>query len=162
MRVPDRDDELADAQALRVAERGRNEVAGLRAEDGEVRQRVRSDDLEVELAAVGERCSACAGRARDDVRGREHEPVGRDHDRAAAAVEHPPAAHAARDTEAADGRRETFRDADHRARVRIESFGVVELSTGNGARLLRPEDRVDVDQRHSGQASSGQKGSVVC
>src|SRR5207248_11728230 len=86
VRVSDRDDELADAQLLRVPELGGHEVARLRPQDGEVGERVGADDGVVELAAVDERGSPAAAPASDDVRGGEEEAVRRDDDRAAAAA----------------------------------------------------------------------------
>jgi hypothetical protein len=66
VRVADRDDELADAQPLGVAELGGHEVARVGAQHREVRERVGADDLELELAAVDERRApaAAAGRRR--------------------------------------------------------------------------------------------------
>ena len=55
MRVADRHDELADAQRGGVAERGGRGRGLLRAEHGEVGERVRADHPERQLAAVGER-----------------------------------------------------------------------------------------------------------
>ena len=46
--------QLADAQARRVAELGRDERVGLGAQDGEVGERVGADDLGAELGAVRE------------------------------------------------------------------------------------------------------------
>ena len=61
------------------------------ADDGEVGQRVGADDLEVDLAAVGEGGHAAVGPL-DHVGGREQEPVGGDHHRRARALRAPPAA----------------------------------------------------------------------
>ena len=55
VRVPDRDDELADLERSRVAELGGGEAARLRPQDGEVGERVGADDLDGELAPVHER-----------------------------------------------------------------------------------------------------------
>ena len=85
MRVADRDHELADAQALGVAERRGRQIAG-RAHDREIGERVGADQLELDLAAVGERRVPAPAGARDDVRRGEQEAVARDHDAAAAAV----------------------------------------------------------------------------
>ncbi len=64
VRVADRDDELADAQRRRVAQLGRDQVAALGLEHGEVRQRVAADDGEAQLAAVAERRHVRPGIAR--------------------------------------------------------------------------------------------------
>ena len=85
MRVADRDDQLADTQAFRVAERGRSDVTGS-ADDREVGQRVGADQLELELAAVGERGAPSPFGAGDDVGRREHEPVRGNHHAAPAGV----------------------------------------------------------------------------
>ena len=94
VRVADRDHELPDPQALRVAQFGGHEVARVGAEHGQVRMRVRADDLEAELAAVNERSPAAVLAAGHDMSRGEHEAVGRDHDCAAAAVQPPPVASA--------------------------------------------------------------------
>ena len=67
-----------------------DEVVGLGAQHGEIRERVGADDLEA--AARGRRRTRRARRvaARDHVRRGEHEAVRRDHDRAAAAVQRRP------------------------------------------------------------------------
>ena len=76
-RVADRDDELADAEPIGVAERGRGQAAAGRADDGEVRQRVAADDVEAELGAVDERRGP-ARRRRDDVGRRQEVAVRRE------------------------------------------------------------------------------------
>jgi hypothetical protein len=120
VRIPDRDDELPDAEVLGVAEHGRREVAPLRAQDGEVGERVRADHLDPHLAPVDERRANAGGPARHDVRRCEHEAVGGDHDAASTAV-HPPApAHAARDAKVGDGGREELGDLDDGLRVGVE------------------------------------------
>src|SRR2546426_1104300 len=78
---------------------------------GEVGQRVRADDLELELARVGERGAAAAVAGRDHVGRGEHEAVRGDHDAAAAAVAHAPAADAAGDAQAGDRGSELLGDA---------------------------------------------------
>ena len=50
VRVPDRDDELADAEVLRVPEHRRREAVSFGPQHGEVRERVRPDDLDADLA----------------------------------------------------------------------------------------------------------------
>ena len=65
-RVADRDDELADPQPGRVAERRGGQVAARRPDDGQVRERIAADDLERELVAVDERGGSPL-RAGDDV-----------------------------------------------------------------------------------------------
>src|SRR5918996_4346920 len=142
VRVTDRDDELADAETLGVPELGRDEVGRLRAQDGEVGERVGAYHLSGHLAAVHEGRLDLAGRARDNVRGGEHEAVGRDDDSAPAAGRHAAAAHTPRDAQVRDGRREPLRDGDDGARVGVERLLVRDrprLGTG----LLRPEERVD-------------------
>ena len=59
VRVADGHHELTDLQLVGVAEPRRREVAVLRAQDGEVGQRVGADYGEARLAPVGERRAAC-------------------------------------------------------------------------------------------------------
>ena len=86
VRVADCDHQLADAEALCVAELGGGQVLRVGPEDGKVGVRVGTDDLEAVLASVDEGRPAAAVASGDDVGGREQEAVGRDHDRATAAV----------------------------------------------------------------------------
>ena len=128
VRVADRDDELADAQPLCIAELRRHEVARVDAQHGEVGERIGADDLELELAAVDERGAPAALGARDDVRGGEREAVRRDHDAAAAPVEHAAAADASRDAEIRDRGRQPLRHGRHGLRVGVERFLVGDLT----------------------------------
>ena len=100
------------------------EIARVDAQHGEVGEGVGADDLELELAAVDERRAAAAFRARDDVGGGEREAVRRDHDAAAAPVEHAAAAHAARDAEVRDGGAQPLGHGRHGLRVGVERFVV--------------------------------------
>ena len=95
MRVSDGDDELPDPQALGVAERGGLEVVRVGAQDREVGERVRADDLEAQLAPVRERGAAGPVRAGDHVRRGEQEAVGCQRHAAARSGGHAPAAGAA-------------------------------------------------------------------
>ena len=89
VRVADRDHELADAQPFGVAELGGGEAVALGAQHRQVGERVAADDLEAQLAAVGEGGPAAAApEPADDVRGGEQEAVGREHDAAAGAGGH--------------------------------------------------------------------------
>ena len=124
VRVADRDDELTDAEALGVAELRRHEVLGVGTKHREIRVDVGADDLEPELAAVDEGRPARAPAARDHVRRGEHESVGRDHDRAPAAVQRAAPAAAVRHAQVRDRGREALRHGDHRAGVRVEGFGL--------------------------------------
>ena len=85
MRVADRDDELPDLERGRVAERRGFGRGLVRAQHGEVGERVGADDPQRQLAAVGERAAHARRGALDDVRRGEQEPVGRDHDAGAGA-----------------------------------------------------------------------------
>ncbi len=124
VRAADRDDELADPEALGVAEGGRDQVAALDAKDGEVGEGVGSDHLEAELAAVGERCGAASLGPGDDVGGAEHEAVGADRDPAAGAGGPSPAPARAPDGEVGDGGTEALGDTRDGARVGVEGFRV--------------------------------------
>ena len=57
-RVADRDDELTDAQVGRVAELGRGRRWSVGADDGEIRERIGTDDAERRGRPVGERGGA--------------------------------------------------------------------------------------------------------
>ena len=81
VRVADRDHELADPQALGVAELGRDQVVAVGADHGEVGERIGAGDREAQLAAVDEP-GAAAVVAVDDVGGGEQVAVvGEDHRR---------------------------------------------------------------------------------
>src|SRR5829696_5662772 len=121
VRVADRDHELADAQLGGVAERRRLERGLVGAQHGEVREGVRADEPERELAPVGERATDAAAPAADDVRGRQQEAVGRDHDAGAAARASSPAP----DPEVRDRRGDRLGDERDDARVRVERLGLV-------------------------------------
>jgi hypothetical protein len=110
MRVADRNDELTDAQSLGVSQLRRVQLAPVGAEEGEIGERVRAHDVELELTAVHERRPPTA-RACHHVRGGQHETVGRDHDGAAAATP---------DAQVGDGGRKPLRNRDHRLRVRVQ------------------------------------------
>ena len=103
VRVADRDDELADPQPLASPSSAGTRSRPSTPQDREVPERIGADDLEVELAAVDEGGASLALGARDHVRRREREAVGRDHDAAAASVEDAAASDASRDTEVRDG-----------------------------------------------------------
>ncbi len=105
---------------FRVAEHGRNEVARLRPQDGEVRERVGSDDLDSDLAPVHEGRAGASVRGRHDVGRGEHETVRGDDDAASAAVEPAAAAHAARHAQVGDRRREALRDRGDGLGIRVE------------------------------------------
>jgi hypothetical protein len=138
VRVADRDDELSHPQRLGVAELGRLQSVSIGPQHREVRQGVGPDNLERELAAVDERRTPAAG-AGDDVGGRQHEAVRRDHDGAAAA---PP------DAQVRHGRRELLGNADDGLGIRVERV------------LLRR--RRDVRELHSSQASNAHRGYAIC
>ena len=150
MRVADRDDELADAKLLRIAEFRRLEVASVGAEDGQVGQWIRPDDLEFELTAVDERRATVTFRSGDDVRGRQHEPVRGDGDGAATAVQDAAAPDPSRNAEVRNGRGEPLGDAGHGAGVAIERLRFRDL-----VRRRRDEGQV-----HCGQASNPNRFSV--
>ena len=76
-RVADGDDQLADAQRVGVAELGGMQVITVRAQDGQIGERIAPDDVETQLASIGENGDA-ARRTVDDVSGRHDEPVARD------------------------------------------------------------------------------------
>ena len=76
-RIADGDDQLADPKPGRVAERRGGQPAAGRAHDRQVRERVPTDDLEVELVAVDERRGSPLG-AGDDVGVRDEIAVGRE------------------------------------------------------------------------------------
>jgi hypothetical protein len=79
-RIADSDYQLADAQFRRVSEhRGSQSPTRRGPNHGEVGQRVGTDDLEIELAPIGERSHAPI-RSRHDMRRSEEETVGRDED----------------------------------------------------------------------------------
>ena len=118
VRVADGDDELADLEAVGVAERRGRQVVGSDPKHGEVGQPIRADDVEVELATVDE-CRRSAVRSVDDVCGREHVAVRRHRDAAAAAA-HTTAVEPAPDLEVGDGRRQRSSHLGHDARVRVE------------------------------------------
>ena len=90
------------------------------AQHGEVRERVRPDDLDADLAAVHEGGADTRGAARNHVRGGEHEAVGRDDNAASAPVHTPAAANPPRDAEIGDGGRKALRDGDDGPGVRVE------------------------------------------
>ena len=126
---------------LRVAEDGGLEVGGVRAQDGEVGERVGADDLGTHLAAVDEgRVHGPVGPG-DDVRGGEHEPVRGDHDAAASPGRQATAADAPRHAQVRDRRGEELGNADDGAGVGVERFLV--RTAVLCRRLLRPEERVD-------------------
>ena len=118
MRVADRDDELADLEAIGVAERRGGHVVGRDPEHRQVGEAIGPDDVEVELPPVHER-GRPAVRSVDDVCGSEHVAVGRHRDAAAAAA-HPPPVEPAPDLEIGDGRRQHSGNVRHDARVRVE------------------------------------------
>jgi hypothetical protein len=124
VRVPDGHDELADAQGAGVAESGGGEVARVRAQHGEVRERVGAQQPEAQVAAVDERGRALAG-AVDDVGRRQEMAVGRDDDGAAGAEGCAAAAQAARHPQVGDARREIAGHGRDDARVGIERLAVV-------------------------------------
>ncbi len=127
VRAPDRDDELPDPQVLRVAELGRDDVTGIGAQDREVGERVRSDDLEGELAPVGERRAPAATGAGDDVGRAQHVAVGGDDDAAAGAAHPAPAPRLAGDGQMRDRGTEPRGDPGDGARVGIEGIRVRKL-----------------------------------
>jgi hypothetical protein len=154
VRVADRHHELADAEPLGVAELGGRELAGIGAEDSEVGERVRADDLVFELATVGERDAAAPVAPLDDVRRGQQVAVGRDHDAAPGARQHPPAPDAARHPEVSDRLGEPLDDAGDGARVRVERLLVVGRPPGF-TRLLGLEQCVHEGQsRHPEHRSS--------
>ena len=150
MRVADRDDELSDAQALRVTELGGDEIPAVDAQHREVGERIGADHLELELAAVDERRATAALGARDHVRRGEREAVRGDHDAAATAVEDAAAANPSRHPEVRDRRRKPFRNGRDCARIRVESLVVAAVR----------EWRRDERELHHGQASNGPDGWV--
>ena len=105
---------------------GRRVRLALGAQHGEVGERVRPHHARLELAAVGERRAdpRPPAPALDDVRGGEHEAVGRDHDAGAAA--------AAGDAEVRDRRRERLGDVRDDARVRVERLRLARQRAGRG------------------------------
>ena len=135
-RVADGDDELTDAQPRGVAERRRSRAAAGRPDDGEVRQRVASDDLELELGAVDER-GGPSFRAGHDV-GRRHEVADRlDGHRGSGATARP-AADLARHAQAGDRRDEPLGGRRHGDRVGIEGRVVrIDLRLVSGSRQRR-------------------------
>jgi len=146
---------LADAEAFRVAELGGGQIRRLGAEDCEIGVRVRANDLEPELSSVDERCAPAAVAAGDDVGRGEHEPVGCDHDCAAAAVQPAAAAAAVRHPQVRHRRCEPVGDADHGARVGVERLRVGELGR-RGAVPLGAEKRVDEGQPgHGAKLATG-------
>ena len=122
VRVADRDDELADSQALGVAELGGDEVSVGGADDGEVGERVGAHGLEAELAAVGEPGAAAGVGAGDDMGGGEDEAVVAEDDPAAGAGSDPAAAGAALDPQARHRGGERGRHGRDGARVGVERF----------------------------------------
>ena len=119
MRVADRDHELADAQALGVAELDRRQLAVLDPDHGEVGERVAAGDREAQLAAVGEPRAAAVAAA-DHVGGGEQEAIVGERDAAAGARLHPAAPGPARDPQAGDRGREALGDGGDGARVGVE------------------------------------------
>jgi hypothetical protein len=89
-RVADREDDLAEPQLARVAERQRAQRGqrALELEDGEVRLGIGTDDLRLVIGAVVERDGDGVG-ALDDVRVGEDAAAGRDDDARAHALRHP-------------------------------------------------------------------------
>ena len=132
VRVADRDHELADAQPFGVAQLGGDEIVRLGPQHREVGVRVGADHVEAQLAPVDERGAPGPRRALDDVRRGEHEPVRRDHHRAAAA-----GSPAARDAKVRDRRREPLGDRDHGVRVGVERLflGRDERQSGHASKL---------------------------
>ena len=92
---------------------GRSRALG--AEHGKVGERVRADEREGQVAAVGEARPQAAAGALDDVGRGEQEAVGRDHDAAAAPLPLAAAAVPPHDPDARDGRPQRARDRAHRA-----------------------------------------------
>ena len=117
-RVPDRDHELTDAQPRRVAERRRSRAAAGRPDHGEIRQRVASDDLELELGAVDER-GGPTFRAGNDV-GRRHEVADRLDGHRGSGTTARPAADLAGHAQAGDRRDEPLGRRRHGDRVGVE------------------------------------------
>ena len=119
-RVADRHHELADAQGIGVAQRGRGEISGIGSDDGEIRQRVGTDDLEVELITIDEGGLTMMV-ARHHVGGGHEEPIRRDDHGAARALS---ATLRGPDTKAGDGWEQSFGHGGDDARVGVEGIVV--------------------------------------
>jgi hypothetical protein len=151
VRVPDRDDELTDAEPLGVAELGRGERIR-EPQHREVGQLVCSYHRELDVPPVGERRAAGARGPRDDMRRGDKEAVGRDDDAAATAGKDASAAHASLDAEVRDGRRHALRSRDDDLRVRVECV-VVCRGTARDQRQLGHAAKVLPEERFTSEAS---------
>jgi hypothetical protein len=118
-RVPDRHDELPDAEPRRFAELRRFEVAAaLEPEHRQVRELVATDHVERDLPPVHERGRAAIRPAHHVGRG-QREPV-RGDDHARAGTVHPASTHALPNPEAGDRGDQAFGDRGDHARVGVE------------------------------------------
>ena len=120
VRVADRDHELTYTQGLGVPELRGDEPVPFRPEDGELGQVVAANDLELQLAAVGEPSAASARPSGDDVRRGEHEPVRGEDDRAPEPDGDEAAPHATHHAEARHGGRDALGDVDDEPRVCVQ------------------------------------------
>ena len=125
--IADRYDQLADSQALGLAEHGRRERDTVHAQHGQVGERIAADYLEVLVTTVGERRSAAARAASHHVRRGEQEPVRGEGDRATDARRHLPAAHTPHHAQARDRRHDRLGDRDDGPGVGIERLGLGRL-----------------------------------
>jgi hypothetical protein len=124
VRIADRDDELAHAQALGVSQERLLQVAGVRPQDCQVGQLIGAHDGGAGLAAIGE-AGRDADRALDDMGRGEQEAVLSDDHRAAAPLGIAPA-RTADDAEVRDARRQGVGDLDDCTRVGVQRrLGVV-------------------------------------
>ena len=154
-RVADRDDELAAAELLGVAEPRRRQVArGVGADQGEVGVGVLADELRVGRAALGVG-QADVAEAVDDVAVGEDEAVrGDDEARAEAAA----AAVLPARVDADDRRADVLGDARHGVGIGIEQLAVVvdgERRRGDRFRVAAVEEELEAGVEH-GYGSSGE------
>jgi hypothetical protein len=99
------------------------EIASIESEDGEVRELVATDDLEPLLVSVDEHRRSTRGTG-NDVRRRDHEPIGADHDPRTGSLNDTSPPRALDNTQARDRWRQAFGDRGNDARVGVERLVV--------------------------------------
>jgi hypothetical protein len=143
--IADSDHQLADMQTARVTKDGGCEApARCGPNDGEIGEWVGADDLDVELAAVGERGDAPIA-AINHVRRRQKEPIGCDQNAAAAPLLSAGAAtRPFPDLEVGDRGSQLLGDAGDYLRIGVEGFrlGLGHLRFTGGTRTLGAVDPV--------------------
>ena len=145
-RAADRDDELADAQVVRVAQLGGRQVAGVDTDHGQVGERIRPDHLRAQLAPVREG-GADAAAAGDHVGRGQHVAVGRDRDAAAGALGSS-ATGAPGDGQVRDRWRQPLGDSGHRPGVGVEGVGIGQALRARCSRAVGDPVGDQLELRH--------------